>query len=473
MAKIYHAFLSYTRFDDQHSGGRISRLRDMLVNEVQAASGNHEFEIFQDVDGIGAGDHWPSLLEQMIDEARFFIPVLTPSYFNSSACREELERFVEGERKAGRRDLILPILFRHCPALTVEARREADDLAKLLHERNYVDWIDLRRVNLDAVDSPPAVEALAEKIAERFVVPTPSRSPRRPAAKPEPAVPSFEKRLAVLERENADLRRQLAEAHPAPFVHRTEREPLSIYRDIDEPWCPEMVVIPAGSFMMGSPEGEEGRHDDEGPQRRINFTEPFAMGRYPVTFAEYDHFCEESGRDKPGDEGWGRGRRPVIYVTWHDARDYVGWLSEVTKKAYRLPSEAEWEYACRAGTTTRYSFGDKVTEKLANLERWVGKTIAVGSYPANPWKFHDMHGNVVEWCEDHWHESYAEAPDDGRAWVDEGAGESSSRVVRGGSWLGNRVGARCAARDWDDPDDRVNDLGFRVVCSSPIVTSDP
>ena len=242
-----------------------------------------------------------------------------------------------------------------------------------------------------------------------------------------------------------------------------------IFKPVEADWCPEMVMLPAGNFEMGSDE-----YDDEKPRHTVRVARPFAMARFPVTFDAYDHFCEQTGKQKPDDGGWGRGDRPVIKVSWEDARAYAEWLSEVSGQSCRLPSEAEWEYACRAGTVTRYSFGDELTPEQANVsESQIEKTTPVGQYPANAFGLHDMHGNVWEWVEDHYHRSYDLAPGDGRAWIEEGADEFSSRVFRGGSWFGDRDLARCAGRGHFDPGDRDDFVGFRVVCSSPISTSDP
>jgi formylglycine-generating enzyme required for sulfatase activity len=155
-----------------------------------------------------------------------------------------------------------------------------------------------------------------------------------------------------------------------------------------------MVALPAGEFLMGSPESEEGRYRDEGPQHRVTIGSRFAMGRYPVTFAEYDHFCDTTRRDKPEDQGWGRGRRPVINVSWSDAQAYCGWLAKEAGKSYRLPSEAEWEYACRARTAAPFSFGETITKNDANFGRNIGKTTEVGSFLPNSWRLYDMHGNL-------------------------------------------------------------------------------
>ncbi len=236
----------------------------------------------------------------------------------------------------------------------------------------------------------------------------------------------------------------------------------------DAPFAPEMVVLPAGSFLMGSPEGELGRSDNEGPQRQVTVA-GFAIGRYPVTFDEYDYYCAERHWEKPDDRGWGRGKRPVISVAWSDARAYVSWLSEKTGRAYRLASEAEWEYACRAGTETAYWWGDQFEPEMANTcESGPGKTTEVGGFPANLWGLFDTLGNVWEWGEDHYHSGYEDAPYNGRAWLDPKAGDDRARVLRGGSWDGSQERrARCAKREGLFPSSRHFNVGFRVVCASP------
>ena len=242
-----------------------------------------------------------------------------------------------------------------------------------------------------------------------------------------------------------------------------DRPDLAVFRDV--PFAPELVVIPTGEFMMGSPEPEEGRYDPEGPQHRVTIGQRFAIGRYPVTFDEYDRFCEAKRGDKPADGGWGRGRRPAINVTWDDAQAYIAWLSQETGRAYRLPSEAEWEYACRAGTTTRYSFGDAITPDKANYgDSGLSQTSQVGAYPANPWGLQDMHGNVWEWVADDWHENYRGAPADGSAWKEAKTGSGPRLcVLRGGSWNDNPRGCRSACRDWNGTVNRYFDIGVRVA----------
>ncbi len=227
-----------------------------------------------------------------------------------------------------------------------------------------------------------------------------------------------------------------------------------------------MVVVPAGSFMMGSPDTEAGRSPDEGPQHRVTFAQPFAVGKYELTFDEWDACVADRGcKHKPGDEGWGRGRRPVINVSWDDAQTYVAWLAKKTGKGYRLLSEAEWEYAARAGSTTAYPWGQEPGTNRANFygsgSQWSGKqTAPVGRFKANAFGLFDMIGNVWEWTQDCWNDSYAGAPKDGSAWL---KGDCVRRVVRGGSWDNYPEFARAACRNWYLPGVRLNDLGFRLA----------
>ena len=247
--------------------------------------------------------------------------------------------------------------------------------------------------------------------------------------------------------------------YPKP-VARPGRAPGTAFRDCTE--CPEMVVVPAGSFMMGSDESSS-----EIPRHRVTIAKPFAVGKYEVTFAEWDACVAAGGcgGHRPGDEGWGRGRWPVINVSWDDAKAYVRWLNRKTGKQYRLPSEAEWEYAARAGTTTRYSWGDDIGRNRANCDgcgsRWDNEqTAPAGSFRANVFGLHDVHGNVWEWVEDCWSGNYLGAPADGSAWE---SGDCSRRVLRGGSWDNRPWFLRSASRSGDGAGNRNDGSGFRVA----------
>jgi formylglycine-generating enzyme required for sulfatase activity len=240
----------------------------------------------------------------------------------------------------------------------------------------------------------------------------------------------------------------------------------AVFKDVGAPWCPTMVVVPSGEFVMGSPDTDADAYDEEKPTHRVAIGYRFAIGRFPVTFEEYDHFCQVTARERPGDQGWGRGRRPVINVCWKDAQDYVAWLSKATRPTYRLPSEAEWEYACRAGTTTRFSCGERITQKHANYGHTesgdtFARTSIVGAFPANPWGLYDMHGNVWEHVEDAYHDNYVGAPDNGSAWVI--SSNLDDRVVRGGSFSYLAKDNRSAVRCFHPAGTPDVQHGFRVV----------
>jgi len=223
----------------------------------------------------------------------------------------------------------------------------------------------------------------------------------------------------------------------------------------------EWVSIPAGTFTMGSPASEADRDSDE-TQHKVTLS-AFKMSKHEVTFEQYDAFCDATGRSKPGDEGWGRGNRPVVNVNWHDASAFAEWMG------CRLPTEAEWEYACRAGTTTPFNTGNNVTTAQANYngEKPYGnrvkgefrqKTMPPGSFSANAYGLHDMHGNVWEWCSD-WYGDYSI----GAHTNPEGASSGSDRVLRGGGWGSTARKCRSAARGHYNPDNRYDDVGIRLV----------
>ena len=302
-------------------------------------------------------------------------------------------------------------------------------------------------------------------------------------------------------------------AHGAtPTVHRMslrEASPQMRDRFRDCPECPEMAVVPAGSFRMGSPSWEQGRDDDEGPMHEVTFAAPFALGVYEVTVAEFGRFVDETGyrteAERDAEKGcytmeiptrnkWeytaGRswrdleyeieGDQPVVCVSWDDAKKYVAWLSENTGMPYRLPSESEWEYAARAGSETKYHFGNDEAQlcvygnvadetPLRNGNIWTNKAACsdgavyptrVGAYRPNAFGLYDMHGNVWEWTEDCSNDSYAGAPSDGSAWEN---GDCAKRVLRGGSWSLRPSLLRVAHRIKDATGIRFDNGGFRVA----------
>ena len=270
-----------------------------------------------------------------------------------------------------------------------------------------------------------------------------------------------------------------------PTIQRQKQRNKRFFEDLGEGHRLEMVLVPDGSFTMGSPDDEEGRSDREGPQHLVTVP-TFLMGRYPVTQAQWrrvaqfepverdlkptpSHFHDQQDSDL----------RPVEQVSWHEAKEFCVRLSRFveqrlgTQRVYRLPTEAEWEYACRAGTTTPFSCGETISTDLANYDgnytygrglkgAYRKETTPVDHFQlANPWGLCEMHGNVWEWCLDHWHNSYEGAPTDGSAWLS--SDESEIRVCRGGSWDSCPRFCRSAYRVHDSPEDRGYLLGFRVV----------
>ena len=267
----------------------------------------------------------------------------------------------------------------------------------------------------------------------------------------------------------------------------------------DCPECPEMAVLPAGSYRMGSPLYEQGRQDDEGPVHDVTFGAPFALGVYEVTVAEFGRFVDETGysagsscwtfeggkvEDRTGrgwrNPGFGQsGGHPAACVNWNDAQAYAAWLSRRTGEAYRLPSESEWEYAARAGTATSRYWGEGESGQCGHAngadasakERYSVSAVAscrdghahtapAGSFTANGWGLHDMLGNVWVWTADCWNRSYAGSPTDGSAWE---YGDCAKRVLRGGSWVDKPSDLRAANRDRYATGFRISGVGFRVA----------
>jgi formylglycine-generating enzyme required for sulfatase activity len=254
---------------------------------------------------------------------------------------------------------------------------------------------------------------------------------------------------------------------PKVLTPATERElkPGQSFKECAS--CPELIVVPAGEFMMGSPANENRIENDESPRHKVTIAKAFAVSKFEVTFDEWDACVALRGcAYEPGDQGWGRARRPVINVSWDDVQQYVKWLSRQTGKHYRLLSEAEWEYSTRAGGDKTYSWGDEIGQGNANCDgcgsQWDKKqTAPVGSFAANAFGLHDMHGNVFEWVQDCYQSNYNGAPTDGSAF--ETNCTDDRRVLRGGAWGDPARNLRAAFRDWLGTGIRGSGLGFRVA----------
>jgi len=228
----------------------------------------------------------------------------------------------------------------------------------------------------------------------------------------------------------------------------------------------EMIAIPGGSFVMGSPTTEAQRENNENHQHTVNIS-PFFMGKYEVTQEQWQVVMENNPSNFQG------AKLPVEQVSWNDAVEFCQKLSQKTGKSYRLPSEAEWEYACRAGTKTPFHFGETITPDLVNYGGWPygsaqwglyrEQTTDVGSFPPNAFGLYDMHGNVWEWCSDRWHNNYNGAPTDGSSWE---TGTNNNRVLRGGSWNCNAADCRSAYRSGYGAGNHNSKIGFRVALVS-------
>jgi formylglycine-generating enzyme required for sulfatase activity len=272
-------------------------------------------------------------------------------------------------------------------------------------------------------------------------------------------------------------------------LHRYRRTNKSYTEDLGDGVKLTLMLIPAGEFLMGAPEDELESTKGERPQHQVQVSQ-FLMGRYPVTQAQWRvvaGYPQESQELNPDPSDFKGPNCPVENVSWEDAQEFCQRLSTKSGKTYCLPSEAQWEYACRAGTTTPFHYGETLSDELANysaqdekigdtlyngvygrgvLGQYRKETTDVGQFPANLFGLHDMHGNVLEWCEDDYHSNYEGAPKDGSAWVETDRKELE-RLLRGGSWFGLPEYCRSACRYNITRDNRNHYIGFRVSCVSP------
>jgi formylglycine-generating enzyme required for sulfatase activity len=342
----------------------------------------------------------------------------------------------------------------------------------------------IARIAINRVQHPPSAGNLlpatagSRRIEALLTEPVPQSSTNKvePLAQtanpPKSVLPAFEFDVVTISLEKGGLF-----GLGAPQVKTRSRRATAKYRreDLGSGVSLDLVMIPGGTFQMGSPVGQGG--DSEGPQREVAVN-PFMIGRYPITQAQWRVVAAlpKVARDLEVDPSSFKGsNRPVEKVDWEDAIEFCQRLSKHTKRKYRLPSEAEWEYACRAGTTTAFHFGETLTPELANYDanytyesgpkgQCRKETTNIGSFPANAFGLHDMHGNVWEWCQDHWHDNYVGVPMDGSAWLS--VNENAKRLLRGGSWNFNPFNCRSANRFKIARNSRYFSIGFRAVCAS-------
>ncbi len=494
-------FISYSHKDRAW----VKRLVDALTAQ--------EYKVWWDLE-IRAGESFDQVIETTLEQVRCVVVVWSQYSVKSEWVRAESAWAKDRNRLVSIRideDLALPLKFYHVHTESMvgwKGSRNAPVFHKLVADIRKIAGLPPAPVQSFGAKAPsaPTAESKPAPAVQTKPEPLPSlKAASAPRAEtktsPEPGPHStapkqpftFGRRGIVVgmialagavliggifyigNMEKADL----GDRPEGPDVGQDQGAPvpLSFFRDSlkDGFDGPEMVVIPRGKFQMGCV-SSKGCQDHELPVHTVTFDKPFAIGRYEVTFAEYDRFAEATGAKKPDDEGWGRGHRPVIKVSWGDAAKYAEWLSQQTGKRYRLPGEAEWEYALRAETKTPFWTGDCIHTDQANYDGnydynncgaktgvYRKKTLPVGGLPANPWGLHEMHGNVWDWLQDCWHDSYAGAPGDGSIWSEEGGGGCRRRVIRGGSWLNRPSAIRSAFRSSFFTVPRDGILGFRLA----------
>ncbi len=501
-------FFSYARSDDENSDKALSSLRKRIRNELRLQLGR-ELRLWQDTEAIPHGTLWKYQIHKAIAESAFFIPVITPSAVNSSYCRMEFEAFLDRESELRRDDLVFPILYiRVAFLLEAERRREEAEQRGKEEEHSGVGTMEEARPGpASPKEWQPSRRALAaggllgvvlfSSILAWLVIPWEPVSPPvagpilpPPGDAPPPSVRPDQPATGLIRSLSPERERAL--------------KPKDSFKECDK--CPEMVVVPAGSFMMGSPSGEAG-DADESPSHVVAISKPFAVGKLHVTVDQFTAFVTERRYDA-GSKCWtleggkaeersGRswrnpgftqdGSHPAVCLSWDEANAYAEWLAEKTDKPYRLLTEAEWEYAARGRTMStgvypRFWFGNNekdlcrfgngadqtARDRIVGAKGWAAApcndgyvyTSPAGHFEANAFGLHDMFGNAWQWTADCYHANYNDPPRNGAAWT---AGDCSTRVVRGGSWKDVPAHLRSAQRDRYSAESRYSLVGFRVA----------
>lgn len=562
-------FFSYSLDDDVRSGGALALLRRRICGELGKRL-RRKLWLWQDEETIPSGPLWADEVRKAIAESAFFIPIVTPGALKSDDFRTEFEAFLARERELGRGDLIFPVLYIPAPELQEATQRDADEVLKTIHARQYADWTHIRLADIRSPEVGKQVARLCERIVDALHEPWESLEERRlraeieakrqalaalrsgtagdgasapakpdtgagrgwrpssralaagvicvilmglalgwllmprPAPPPAPASASAQAPPLAPTATPADMTPAAYNLALSPERERALR-PNDGFRECAD--CPEMVVVPAGSFTMGSRESDAGLRPeisrDERPQHVVTISTPFAVGKVHVTVDQFAAFVRETGYDAGAwcfdassphaDRSWRNpgfaqeGSHPAVCLSWNNARAYVDWLMKKTGKPYRMLAEAEWEYAARGRTSPgdypRFWFGDdekelcrygngadqKARDSIKGLEGVTAApcndgyayTSPAGHYEPNAFGLYDMFGNARQWTADCWHENYKGAPDDGSAWTTGSC--NVGRVVRGGSWRNGPDALRPARRGWgSSPNQRYDQIGLRV-----------
>jgi len=451
-------FISYRR-DDAKADAR--GLRDRLAGVFGAKN------IFMDVDNLLIGQRFDQELEKALEQCDVFLAVMGPRWM----------RFLDERRAGGERDyvreeiaaaikrgaIVIPVLVDDAPIPSETAL--PDDLRELaLYQAHNVTH---GRFGRDVDDLITGIKASRQARGEggggaRLGMAAAAILLIGVAA-------AFGSYFYYKGLPSGPIQQAKTET---PKTEKVIRAP-NLKPKVEErfPFEPEIIRIPDGMFSMGCVSGK-GCQDDEKPVHRVTVPS-FEMGKYEVTFDDWDACIADGGcSHKPNDQGWGRGKRPVISVTWDDiTKQYLPWLNKKTGKHYRLPTEAEWEYAARGGTTGPFSWKGKISTSKANYRstgtfdgsskgKFRVKTVSVNSFDPNPFGLYNVHGNVWEWCADNWHPNYQGAPQDGSVWEGD---DAPFRVLRGGSWGTIPEGLRSAVRFGVKPEGRFAIIGFRIA----------
>jgi|HubBroStandDraft_1064217.scaffolds.fasta_scaffold00005_55 formylglycine-generating enzyme required for sulfatase activity len=473
-------FWSYTKSDDTSSAGKLSRLRDLVAAEMRQQLGPAlQVEIFQDVDAIPTGSEWEKRIRAALAESSFLIPIITPGFFQREWCCREVALFRDLETGLGRADLIFPIHYVNVDHVDGSNPHDCHDreILEFLRTRQWTDFRKLRHRDPQHEDVAVFIEKLVSEIctALRARVPPPAPPPR-------PSVP--EARVALAPRPASPPPPPSATV-PLPFWQGGPPPAFASASGRDQfgPWV-EFTIQPAsgaavtqrlrwiepGTFWMGSPEKEPERVEREGPRHRVTLTRGSWLADTACTQALWQAVVAKNPSLFERDA-----QLPVENVSWHDVQAFLRAL-EARLPGCRadLPTEAEWEYACRAGTETPFSFGATITPAQVNYDGnypYAGgtkglyreETVPVRSLPPNDWGLYEMHGNVWEWCSDGVRVYDGETQLDPRGL---GPDEQTVRAVRGGSWYGNAWWARSAYRSGAPPGDAYDALGFRFCLRS-------
>ncbi len=488
-------FISYSHVDRQW----VERLQTMIRPLVRS----HGLRLWDDSQ-IKPGDKWRQEIETALAAAKVALLLVSSDFLASEfVTNSELPQLLTAAEEEGLRILWVPLrpsLVRRTP---IDAYQALLDPGRPLARMDPVEQeealveiaLAIEKALAPRQDSPPGAGAKTQ--GDSAGRPRQAAAPRSGSS-----VLAGADRQAVATARSGAAQPEMAQpevAEPPPATVPLQRFPTStcLLRQEGGRWSMErrslqvegyredlgggvaltMVKIPAGSFRMGSPEDEPERFEREGPQHEVTLG-AFFMAQTPITQAQWRAVAgwQKVERDLDSDPSYFKGaNRPVEQVSWFDALEFCRRLSQRTGQRYGLPSEAQWEYACRAGSTTPFHFGATLTPELANYNgnhvygngpkgTYREQTIDVASFPANGWGLHDLHGNVWEWCEDHWHYSYNFAPGDDQPWLIPAAADDERRLLRGGSWSGNPKNCRSAYRYYYPPGDRLYYIGFRVCC---------